>query len=333
MIKLLKTSAVMSAVLFLAAMLASADTTQGRIGQIGTVNYIEGNVSVDGKPVATGQVGNVVVGPGDVLQTANGKAEMLLTPGVFLRLDSNSAVRMITPSLTNTTVELTQGKAMVEAARVEKENHIAVIDHGANTLIEKQGIYEFKADNPTVAVYDGKAQVRVDDHTKDVSKGKELALTQNPNTKTESFNRKQEDDLYAWSKLRSEYVSEANMASAQTIVLNNPGWWAGTGWYWNPWFDSWAFVPGDGFLYSPFGFGFYSPVYWGAYAPFYYRPGFGWYGRHGFGRGPVAVGHVGSAGAFRGPVGGFHAAPAGGSRGGFGGFHAGGGGFHGNGRR
>jgi hypothetical protein len=337
MIRLLKTSVAMSAGLFLAAMLATADTPHGRIGQIGTVNYIEGNVSVDGKPVSTGQVGTLVVGPGDVLQTAAGKAEMLLTPGVFLRLDANSAVRMITPSLTNTTVELTQGKAMVEAAQVEKENHIGVIDHGANTWIEKHGIYEFNADNPMVAVYDGKAQVQEDDRTKDVGKGKEVALVENPKLKEQSFDRKQEDDLYAWSKLRSEYISEANMASAQTIVVNNPGWWYGTGWYWNPWFDTWAFVPGDGFLYSPFGFGFYSPVYWGAYAPFYYRPGFGWYGRHGIARGPVGVGHVGSVGAFHAPVGGFRApvgrgATVGGFHGGFGGFHgAMGGGFHGGG--
>jgi hypothetical protein len=267
----------------------------------------------------TGQVGKLVVGPDGVLQTADGKAEMLLTPGVFLRLDSNSAVIVLSPSLTKTTVELTQGKAMVEAAQVEKENHIAVIDHGANTWIEKHGIYGFNADSLMVAVYDGKTRVQEKDRAKDVGKGREVAIAQNPNPREQIFDRKKEDDLYAWSKLRSEYVSEANMASAQAIVVNGPGWW--TGWYWNPWFDTWGFVPRDGFLYSLFGFGFYSPVYWRAYAPFYYRPGFGWYGRGA--RGPVAVGRDGSVGAVRGAaVGGFRAGLHGGPA--MGGFHGGG---------
>jgi hypothetical protein len=345
MLKLLKTSVALSAGLFLAATLAPA-RTQGQMGQIGTINYVEGQVSVDGRNVTTADAGKVVVEPGEVLQTNDGKAEMLLTPGVFLRLDSNSAVKMISPSLIKTTVQLDRGKAMLEADQVEKENHLDVVDHGANTLIEKHGVYEFNANNPMVAVYDGKAQVREDDHTKDVGKGKEVALASNPKLKEQSFDRKQEDDLYAWSKLRSEYTSEANMASAQTIVMDNPAWWYGTGWYWNPWFDSWAFVPGGGFLYSPFGFGFYSPAFWGAYAPFYYAPGYGFYGRPGFGHygrfgafhGPVGVGHLGRvAPAFRGgAVGGFRGGAVGGFRGGaMGGFHGGGmmGGLHGGGRR
>jgi len=326
MVKLLKRSGLLGAGLFLAAMLAPAQT-QGRIGQIGTINYIEGQVSVGGQPVAATQVGELVVAPGSVLQTADGKAEMLLTPGVFLRLDSNSSVKMVSPSITKTTVELLQGKAMLEAAQVEKENHLDVVDHGANTVIEKRGIYEFNANDPMVAVYDGKAQVRQEDRTQDVGKGKEVALARNPDMKTQAFDRNNEDDLYQWSKLRSEYVSEANMSSAQTIVVNNPWWWYGTGWYWNPWFDSWAFVPGGGFLYSPFGFGFYSPVYWRTYAPVFYRPGLGFVARPGFGFHGGVVSHPAAvAPAFRGgAAGGFRGAPIGG------GVHGGamGGGFHG----
>ena len=57
------------------------------------------------------------------------------------------------------------------------------------------------------------------------------------------------------------------MSSAQTILVSNPSWFYGTGWYWNPYYSSWAFVPGGGYFYSPFGFGFYSPAYWGVYGP------------------------------------------------------------------
>ena len=288
-----------------------------QFGSPGIVNYVEGQASLDGQPIARGEIGQLSVAPGHVLSTADGKAEMLLTPGVFLRLDSHSAVKMVSPSLTKTTVELLQGKAMVEADQLEKENHLVMLDHGASIMMEKHGIYEFNADPPMVAVYDGKVKVQQDDRTKDVFKGEKLllALDQNPKLKTQSLNRKQEDDLYAWSKLRSEYTSEANMASARTIVMENPWWWYGTGWYWNPWFDSWAFVPGGGFLYSPFGFGFYSPAYYG-----------GFYGRGFYGPSRFGYGGRGVAGAFRGPM------AAGGFRGGMGGFRGGmGGGFHGGG--
>jgi hypothetical protein len=123
----------------------------------------------------------------------------------------------------------------------------------------------------------------------------------NPRLKTQSFDVKAgetTDSLYAWSRLRSEYVAEANMSLAQTVVVARPGWWYGTGWYWNPYFSSWAFMPGAGYLYSPFGWGFYSPAYWGAYyAPFY--RGFGY---------PILPGRIpaiapGSALALRAPVG------------------------------
>jgi len=280
-------------------LMVTAGLAQARIGRPGAVNYIEGQAYLGGNPIDSHQAGQAEVGAGQVLSTKDGKVEMLLTPGAFLRLDARSAVRMVTPTLTNTTVELLQGKAMVEADQVEKENHLAVTQGGATTVLKKKGIYAFNADNHSVAVYDGIAWVTQDDRTAEVYKGQELSLTQNSKLKTHSFNRKQEDDLYAWSKLRSEYTAEANMSMAQTIVVNNPGWWYGTGWYWNPWFSSWAFMPGAGFLNSPFGFGFYSPAYWYAYAPMYYRPGYGFAGRA-----LVARPSMGGAPMMRGAVGG-----------------------------
>jgi hypothetical protein len=275
MVNLLKTSGRVAGALFAAALLLSA---QGRVARPGTVNYAEGQVSLNGQAIGPRQLGSTEVAPGQVLETQDGKAEMLLTPGVFLRLGDHSAVKMISPSLTDTRVEMLRGAAMVEAAQVEKENRLDVIDHGATTAIQKRGIYAFRADQPMVAVYEGEAQVRQDDRTTELHKGKEVALgSANPQLKAQGFDVKageNNDPLYAWSKLRSEYMAEANMSLAQTIVVVRPGWWYGTGWYWNSYFDSWAFMPGAGYLYSPFGWGFYSPAYWGVYYAPYYRSGY-----------------------------------------------------------
>src|ERR1019366_4635435 len=113
MLRLLKTWLGLSGGLLLTAFLAVAQTP-GKMGVPGTVNYAEGQVAVDGQAVGNGQIGRLMVGAGHVLETNDGKAEMLLTPGVFLRLDSHSAVRLVSPSLTKTTVDLLRGKAMVE---------------------------------------------------------------------------------------------------------------------------------------------------------------------------------------------------------------------------
>src|ERR1035437_5606081 len=96
---------------------------QGRIARPGAINYAEGQVSLNGQSIGRQQIGTAEAAPGQVLETGTGKAEMLLTPGVFLRLNDRSAVRMVSPSLTDTRVELLQGEAMVEADLVLQGNH------------------------------------------------------------------------------------------------------------------------------------------------------------------------------------------------------------------
>jgi hypothetical protein len=266
---LLKTTFRMAGAMFAAGTLMAAPAMVARPGML---NYVEGQVTIDGQPMSAKSMGQTEVMPGQTLATQQGKVEMLLTPGVFLRLSDHSSVRMISPSLTDTKVELVQGEALVEAQQVRKENRIDVTDHGFDTLLEKDGIYRFNADRPEVSVFDGKAKVMVNDKGIELGKGKELALATGTDLKAQKFDRDQVDDLYQWSKLRSEYDAQANVASARTIVMENPGWYYGTGWYWNPWYSSWAFVPGYGFGYSPFGFGFYSPAYWSYARPFYATP-------------------------------------------------------------
>jgi hypothetical protein len=114
-------------------------------------------------------------------------------------------------------------------------------------------------------VIDGKAAVLVGDRKVEIGKGREVVLT--ANLKPEKFDRKREDDLYAWSNVRSEYNAAASYQAAKNVTINNYGGWSGLGfggwygpgWYWNSGFNSWAWLPMDGAFYSPFGFGFYGP--------------------------------------------------------------------------
>ena len=252
----------------------------------GVVNYVEGNAYVNGRPVSAQTLRAVFLSANDVISTDLGKAEVLLTPGVFLRLGNNTQVRMISPALTNTQVEVKQGEAMIEADDIVKDSAISVIDAGGIASIEKNGLYRFNAgEMSAVAVLEGKLQVSLGDRKTDVSKGHEVEL--GDALKTQKFDPKQSDDLFAWSNIRSEYNAASSYQTARNVNLGNYGGVWGDygfsggynpGWMWNSGFNSWAWLPGNAAFYSPFGFGFYGPGLV-AYAPVIYAPiGYGYGG-------------------------------------------------------
>jgi hypothetical protein len=257
--------------LFVAAVCAFSQPTIS--ARPGTINYIEGNASIDGQQIDQGQLGHINLAAGQTIQTSsNSKAEILMTPGVFLRLGGDAELKMIEPSLTNTKVAILRGEALVDVAQLFKDNNLEVVNNGASTEILKKGLYRFSADPPQVSVYKGKAKVVDGDRHVDVKKGRQLILTAGK-LKPQKFDTKDHNDLYAWSNLRSEYAAQASYATARNIVVNNYGGWGyGTGWFWNPWYSSWAFLPGAGYFSGPFGWNYYSPaaLY---YAPRYYIGG------------------------------------------------------------
>ena len=96
----------------------------------GTLNYIEGSAYLEGKPLTQKAVGSTDLAPGQVLSTGQGKAEILLTPGVFLRLDDNSSVKMISPDLTFTQLGLERGRATVEVDELHPQNDLQIVEGG-----------------------------------------------------------------------------------------------------------------------------------------------------------------------------------------------------------
>jgi uncharacterized membrane protein YgcG len=303
--------------LLASAMLAAASTSMPLPGAL---NYVEGQVALDGQNLTAGSLGSAVLGTNQVLTTGQGRAELLLTPGVFLRTGDNSEVRMVSPDLINTQVELMRGSAMLEVTELFKENNLSVSMGGVDTRIDKMGLYDFNADQPAISVLDGEATVSEGDKHVNLKKGHMVLLAAGQPFKAQSFNKDavEGDPLYRWSELRSEYEAQANIQTAQAIVVN--GGWYGLGWYWDPFWNCYAFLPGDGILFSPFGWGFYSPGFvWRAPNPIYnHNPVAGSQRSKPASVGSARAAHVSSGGGF----GGAH----GGGFGGGGGFHGGGGG-------
>jgi hypothetical protein len=260
--------------LFLAALLAApawADNTGANSALPGTLNYIEGKAFIGEQPLNGKSIGQVTLEAGQSIDTASGKTEILLTPGVFLREGDNTSVKMNSAGLANTQLTLLQGHVMVEATEVLPQNNLRITEDGITTRILKPGLYDFDGARNQVRVFDGEATVLEADKEIKLKAGHEVTLVSAPE-KAEKFDRKADnnDDLYRWSSLRSAYLAEANIDSARYVVDDGwgPGWYGpgwgwgmgwGGGWWWNPWFSAYTFLPGDGLFYSPFGWGFYSP--------------------------------------------------------------------------
>lgn len=241
----------------------------------GTLNYVQGSAYLQGQQLNDNKLNNSEMAPGQVLHTTAGKAEVLLTPGVFLRLGENSKARMISPGLANTRVELLQGEAGVEVDEIHPQNNIQIMDGGVTTRLTKRGFYEFLANPAKVLVFTGEAQVeKGDGRHQDVKKHHEMALQARAREKPQSFKmRNAEDALFNWSKLRSDYLAEANQKYTKEY-----GYVGTSGWYWNPWGMGWDMAWGPGWGWGPrlgwvFGpaWGWGGPGYWGGPIRYYHR--------------------------------------------------------------
>ena len=266
------------AILFAAG--ASAGYAQQAISaQSGMVHYIEGSVYVGQKRVESkfGQFPSVK--QGQDLRTEDGRAEMLLTPGAFLRVAEHSSIRMLANHLSDTRVEILSGSAMVECDELLPDNSLMLVYHGDNIKLEKNGLYRLDADRASFSVYDGQAVVKSDTGQLTLKKGKQTGL--NGVLQAEHFNTKVGDSFLAWNQQRSGYLAYASVSAAQSLRSSGASWVSG-GWGWSPLLDEFTFVPGSGILYSPFGWQFWSPYITGFYN---YVPPYYYYGAPYFGSG------------------------------------------------
>jgi hypothetical protein len=227
----------------------------------GIVHYVEGDVSIDGELTHPKFAQFPEVKPGQVLSTAEGRVEMLLTPGVFLRLAENSSVKMIKNTLSDTRVEVVSGAALIEVGELLPDNAITLIAGSAQIALPKKGLYRIDAEPAQLRVYDGRALVADGDRNVTAKKGREVELDSHA-LAARKFNAKETDAFYRWSGRRDSYIAAANVTSAH--VARDSGYSSGffggrSAWSWNPYFGMFTFVPAFGVYQSPFGSPFYSP--------------------------------------------------------------------------
>ena len=223
----------------------------------GGVNIVEGNAFFKrGKSDWDALIAGDELRPGDSVRTeADGRVEILLSPGSFLRLAENSEFVFSSTSIYNLKLKIVRGSAIVEASAVDSSLEVTAGD--SRFSIMQNGIYRFNVDA------DGKAQALVRKGRlllagEIVKDGKKAVVANGASPLITAFDKKAEDSFDIWSKTRAETVIAANRKlSDRTMKRSLSAGVASNLWLYDPFFGGFTFLPYGSGYNSPYGYGYH----------------------------------------------------------------------------
>lgn len=239
----------------------------------GGVNFTEGTVTVTRKE---GRSGVLLKGDqieiGDRVSTgADGKVEILMNPGSYVRLGSNSAFEFKTTSLDDLKLRVDSGSAMFEVFATNEFKVTVILPKGKVTLVDT-GIYRVDVSSngtATVSVWDGLAELSNGSST--LKKGRAATIGSGAPS-IEKFDRDDKDALAVWSKERGKLLSKAtaslkNQAVRDSLINSyNGGLWSMYDafglWIYNAQFGGHCFLPFGRGWYSPYGYWYGNNIWW-----------------------------------------------------------------------
>lgn len=196
------------------------------------------------------------IGEGREFHTTVGRAEVLLTPGAFLRLDENSSIRMLSNSYSDTRVEMLGGSAILEVTEKVADTSVKLIYKNWQMQVPQEGVYRIDTKTPQIRVYKGQVEVAAGGKTAaTVREGEVLLLAEVlvPEASATLGN----DDFTSWAMSRSAAVSADNTIAAGIVddpsQMDNSGLAAG----------GYTYFPLTGIptmdIGTPYGLSFWSP--------------------------------------------------------------------------
>jgi hypothetical protein len=176
----------------------------------GLVYFTEGAIFLDDLELPRSYGRFPEMKPGSVLRSEKGRAEVILAPGVFLRIDENSACRMISTSLKNSRLELQQGSAIFDSAADQSGSPATLIYKDWQIRLPKPGRYRVDSEPPQVRVYTGAAEVSLPGKTVIVNEARSFSFSAGfiPNGVAAK-----PDPLDRWAQERSKITSAAVAAA------------------------------------------------------------------------------------------------------------------------
>ncbi len=219
--------------------------------QAGLINYTEGTVFLNNRSFGTTAGKFQQMESKDILRTSGaGRAELLLTPGVFLRVGRASEVQLGSNRIDDARVRLIAGTVLVEAAQIPKGSRVTFACRDATVSIEKSGIYRLQADPALLRVRSGRAVAQVGGKRVEVKGGKMAPL--DGSGAVTKFDRKEQDTLDVWSRQRSARLAAASLAALRAS-RNAKGLPSSGYWVYHPETGTYTFVPSGSMAVGPYG--------------------------------------------------------------------------------
>jgi len=181
----------------------------------GIIHFFEGSVFLNDQPVET-RLGKYPTMPqGAELRTADGRAEVLLTPGVFLRMADHSSIRMVSNDLGDTQVELRTGHMIVDSDEPNPDTSVTLIYSRWRVHLLDKGTYRMDSQPARLCVGEGKAEAFAE------AKGQPVTVEQGNSLPfadvlvADRTDSEPSDALSDWSKGRDESITADNAITAQ----------------------------------------------------------------------------------------------------------------------
>jgi hypothetical protein len=196
-------------------MLGTGSAAQSVIAaRSGVIHFFEGTVYL-GDQLLERQLGRFPMLPdGGELRTEQGRAEVLLTPGVFLRMGENSAVRLLTSDLEDTQVELITGSAAIDCTHTAPGYSLTVGFQQWHANFLKRGLYRIDSAPASLSVRTGMAEVRAGNQAAvTVERGMRLPLE--AVLVPEPVSQEADDSLAEWSIGRRQSIAADDAISSQ----------------------------------------------------------------------------------------------------------------------
>jgi hypothetical protein len=180
----------------------------------GVVHFFEGSVYLGEQPLESHPGKFAIVPIGAELRTAQGRAEVLLTPGVFLRLGEGSVMRMVDNDLSHTRVELLSGSAVVDSDEPSSGTSVSLLYKHWSVRFQEQGVYRIDCEPPRLWVLRGKVEAYTESHDAPVSVETGMYMPFAALLLPERAIDPPRDTLSAWSEGRQQSISTDNAIAA-----------------------------------------------------------------------------------------------------------------------
>ncbi len=180
----------------------------------GLIHYSEGAVFIGDHPLEQKLGTFANLNEGATLRTEEGRAEILLTPGVFLRVDKNSSIRMISNALKDTRLALLSGSAILDSLNSTGPSTVVLTYKDCQMRFPQKGVYRMDSDPPVLQAYNGEAEVSCNGKTSSVDASHLFFFSLG--LETQKLGEGDDDQFYQWSQDRSEFISADNEAAAQS---------------------------------------------------------------------------------------------------------------------